>query len=1574
MKDDYENIEWQNDAIVDEMPVFIEENTRQLNYLNFLLFRKPGESFKESRKTVKEAQKLIEPLAKYEMFFGKEGVYRLKSIEKNILECRNMKFTIAYLSRQFATPGMKMKMSIEKITRFLKFWWCNSRDSLKNFIGICEEALQTENQIENDLAVWKEVSQNIEIVKDTVDQLEIASLMNEVLFTVEQYVEETELIFSEATCESERIAFGTMDIWDWHAMKFAPEEGNWRVSTPSDAFFSVSSPSPQTSQTGFSSSTTGFGSGSNSKSSESSNSANNQNSPQQTLKHYEEVYNRLKELKDEKQQQRTEKIVKGVLERWEKMEESKRCEVEEKERKVRDFLMIHLAVEEKQFPEKDPPDWNGDTEEMLEKYQQGDYESNSLHVYAREGLHRYDILEMCGLPVTLDHQMFQAEMAECQSAATSVTNADEMASLIEGFDEEEEEETFEIRADDINDDAQSYSSVNHVLEHELYFQRELHERLVPSCVFLFTPSHFFSEVTPFEKWRRVIEASDSPFTFNRLVIRERMLQMARDEFKEKLIEKYFTKHERSLANVLKVFHGFCILVVFDTQMNPWTCRIVSRYDVEPARNRVEYIRELMIRDSQQDLTEWLRIHRIDTDVYACCPVIIAREAPLSSNDADKIADLIIDESVRENWFMLRREEGVRALDTMIRMPPPPAHKLSVYKHIFKPIYDEWYPVWKFENDRDRSTTVLKRKYDPVKEYLHKSRMIVNYAHQHYRMKRFDSLMSRDPTEFQLIDRSDVPSASLFDSLDAAVSKFCNEDSPHLNPHDRQMVKDTLIQLATGKIPHFTTNYFDCDDYTEAFDDIRNSKAFKKFEPRLNNLEKLKNGVAKHFKVIDRNEIARRYILYPIVEEEDEVNLIIKMLDNSSKDDKKRLDPEEIFAERRHLRERKEIDFLGKRETSKYRNALANAGKLEMDKMNVFKKHYMPQLRSTIRKARKVVEMGRVLVEEEIQKWMEYQYEMSFVKKTLRKNVNITKKMYLSYLTDAKGSLRRLEDTVPFKWIDPVKKTNFSEPVVVPPYTRPMPIQRPVTPPTPFDSPLGSPYNSSSEEDEEEAYEERVEKNIEFETVPDLPLVAGILQQKIAEDLSDNDDDEDWKYSDESSVASWFKDDVDDIVNRLVNSDYVDEHVILKERARGALARPLWRVMEDEKEEDPETDDELNDIDEIIDEDYEDELKSKIAWREENGDDRDVGVSFDDRKLRKLRRKEHELDFDRFNGSIQREKEVEQINRSIIRVFPKIQNVQNSSTYKTDVLKAKKSAKSLTEFIKIFYFIKWDELMRPNCDFMLKEVYEMWSDFEKQRSLVCRKHFNDFKFKFFASSVATKIKQQLYCHESVSVKQNAIKFDWMFLKPCVNTSDDPAEVLDEMLQTVCGNHPNWTQEERNAASQYWNMFGKVPIHIKSVEKEVLAPYSEERLEILDDTNYWTKKMLKQVMNNKRNTEIKLAYMKRKKRDDVLYKQKDSNSQLSRHWKSRLDSFKNETLNFDAESSFIGYNHRRNILHTDDMKHPWPICQLENETHYITVQPMVTTGYIKFKSRLRHVFDFNRNGKSRKRVPNSQATEP
>lgn len=113
----------------------------------------------------------------------------------------------------------------------------------------------------------------------------------------------------------------------------------------------------------------------------------------------------------------------------------------------------------------------------------------------------------------------------------------------------------------------------------------------------------------------------------------------------------------------------------------------------------------------------------------------------------------------------------------------------------------------------------------------------------------------------VVDRSDVPSASLFDSLDAAVSKFCNEDSrkslflenaffkftngysiqyyskflsfslkinisAHLAEDQKQVVKDTLIQLATGKIPYFTTNYFGGYDYTENVGFSFNKNCFK----------------------------------------------------------------------------------------------------------------------------------------------------------------------------------------------------------------------------------------------------------------------------------------------------------------------------------------------------------------------------------------------------------------------------------------------------------------------------------------------------------------------------------------------------------------------------------------------------------------------------------------------------------------------------------------------------------------------------------------------------------------------------
>lgn len=148
---------------------------------------------------------------------------------------------------------------------------------------------------------------------------------------------------------------------------------------------------------------------------------------------------------------------------------------------------------------------------------------------------------------------------------------------------------------------------------------------------------------------------------------------------------------------------------------------------------------------------------------------------------------------------------------IIRMPPPPKNRLAGYKAIFKPIFDTWYETWKYENNSQKVKTILKRKPNRVKEYLHKARMIVNYAHQHYRMKRFDNLLSKDPTGFHskttqgnrvmrtvifaAMDRSDVPSASLFDSLDAAVTKFCDEDSR--NPDNKKRTRMLIFQLISN---------------------------------------------------------------------------------------------------------------------------------------------------------------------------------------------------------------------------------------------------------------------------------------------------------------------------------------------------------------------------------------------------------------------------------------------------------------------------------------------------------------------------------------------------------------------------------------------------------------------------------------------------------------------------------------------------------------------------------------------------------------------------------------------------------
>lgn len=74
-----------------------------------------------------------------------------------------------------------------------------------------------------------------------------------------------------------------------------------------------------------------------------------------------------------------------------------------------------------------------------------------------------------------------------------------------------------------------------------------------------------------------------------------------------------------------------------------------------------------------------------------------------------------------------------------------------------------------------------------------------------------------------------------------------------------------------------------------------------------------------------------------------------------------------------------------------------------------------------------------------------------------------------------------------------------------------------------------------------------------------------------------------------------------------------------------------------------------------------------------------------------------------------------------------------SGHLTDVEIAKRGQKTFVEFVKLFYFIKWDKLLLPDNEFMLKEVYEMWEDFQKKRHRVCDEHYMDFTFRFFTSS-------------------------------------------------------------------------------------------------------------------------------------------------------------------------------------------------------------------------------------------------
>lgn len=132
-------------------------------------------------------------------------------------------------------------------------------------------------------------------------------------------------------------------------------------------------------------------------------------------------------------------------------------------------------------------------------------------------------------------------------------------------------------------------------------QREVPRRNTPSCIVICSAAQFFED--PFDhdldykKWRRIIEASDSPYSFNRLVMRERLIKNCRDEFCFPLINNYFDINDRQHSRIQEVLEGCFIVTVVDTEMNPWVCRVVSRTSVaKPAHNRMTFIRKKMVEE------------------------------------------------------------------------------------------------------------------------------------------------------------------------------------------------------------------------------------------------------------------------------------------------------------------------------------------------------------------------------------------------------------------------------------------------------------------------------------------------------------------------------------------------------------------------------------------------------------------------------------------------------------------------------------------------------------------------------------------------------------------------------------------------------------------------------------------------------------------------------------------------------------------------------------------------------------------------------------------------------------------
>ncbi|CAB3402615.1 unnamed protein product [Caenorhabditis bovis] len=352
----------------------------------------------------------------------------------------------------------------------------------------------------------------------------------------------------------------------------------------------------------------------------------------------------------------------------------------------------------------------------------------------------------------------------------------------------------------------SYCSMKHCYRHELYFNRERSRYRLPGCVVSFSPEEFFipdmSDVGVVRKWQKIIEASNSAIDFNGYVLRQRLIAKCRSEFLEKVTNKY--KGDSTRLN-LKIFDGCFIYVITDIDLNPWVVHVVEKRKPQIFAVTLA-VRQEMLNDFRAGIMEWRQIEWIDNEVLRHIP-LISTTNDLEQQNSRVLFEMPLSEEVRREWFRMNKQEGIEALNAIIRMKriPPENPRRKILEKIFKPIYDNFYEDWVKVRNNPRSEVIFQPKISDLERGLIAVKYAYNYAYQFHLILQCDPVISKTKSkEFGVhlpMFRQDVPSSSLLKGMREAIMGFVNAESQLLPLEIRRQVLNRILQITQHGSPN-----------------------------------------------------------------------------------------------------------------------------------------------------------------------------------------------------------------------------------------------------------------------------------------------------------------------------------------------------------------------------------------------------------------------------------------------------------------------------------------------------------------------------------------------------------------------------------------------------------------------------------------------------------------------------------------------------------------------------------------------------------------------------------------------------